>query len=82
MITYENNCVDCPTEMGCLGCSCPYKDSQNIICDNCRCDNANYRIDGYDFCEECAKKYFQDAFDGLTISEQATILDFDYYKYR
>ena len=74
MRKYKNDCVGCPPEMGCLGGSCPYVDVPYDYCDICGSDNAEYRIEGKDYCETCAKAYLQDAVDELTISELAELL--------
>ena len=55
MRKYENHCVDCPREMGCLGSSCPYVNVPVDYCDECGSDNAEYVIDGDDLCEDCAE---------------------------
>ena len=35
MIKYENECVGCPKEMGCLGSACPYRNVPHLYCDEC-----------------------------------------------
>lgn len=77
MRKYENECVGCPTEMGCLGSSCPYINVPRDYCDSCGKEGATYRIDGEDYCEDCAKEYLQDVFDDLTITEKADALEVD-----
>lgn len=54
MITYENGCVGCPSDMGCLGSSCPYMDMPVACCDRCE-DKAEefYEFDGEYLCEDC-----------------------------
>lgn len=49
-----------------------------ITCDECGEEGAVYEIDGSDYCEECAKKYIQDCFDDLTLSEKAKMLDINF----
>lgn len=71
MRKYENYCVSCPSEIGCLGRSCPYVDVPVDYCDVCGREGATYRIDGEDYCEECAKRYFEDLFSDMTIMEMA-----------
>lgn len=75
MRKYENQCVGCPPEMGCLGNSCPYKKVPIDYCDQCEGENAEYRIDGKDYCEDCATQYLQEIFDNLTVCEKAETLD-------
>ena len=38
MIEYEDECVGCPPEMGCLGNSCRYKNVKHLYCDKCNAD--------------------------------------------
>ena len=74
MIVYEDRCVMCPPEMGCLGNDCPKLHVPVHQCDICRRYVADYQIDGEDYCETCAKKYIQDAFDDLSLQEKADLL--------
>ena len=73
----ENECVGCPPHMGCLGSTCPYKNVERIICDDCgyECDEDCYIIDEKDYCEECALNYIQSVFDDLTLCEKAEALN-------
>lgn len=77
MRKYENECVGCPPERGCLGSQCPYVDVPRDYCDLCGTEGATYRIDGEDYCEDCAKEFLRDMFDNLTITEKAEILGID-----
>lgn len=77
MRKYENQCIGCPKEMGCLGSSCPYVNVPVDYCDDCGFEGAEYKIDGEDYCEDCAKKYLKSAFDDLTITEMAEAIDVD-----
>ena len=54
MITYENQCVGCPPEIGCIGDSCKYKHVPILICDQCK-DEAErlYWFGRKQLCEEC-----------------------------
>lgn len=79
MRKYENHCVDCPREMGCLGSSCPYVNVPVDYCDECGSDNAEYVIDGDDLCEDCAEKYLKEVFNDLTLYEKAEAVDIDIY---
>lgn len=54
MIAYENECVGCPKEMGCLGSSCPNRNVEHLYCDRCGDDcEVLYDVDGEQLCEEC-----------------------------
>lgn len=35
MVVFENECVGCPTEMGCYGQSCPNRNVPHYFCDKC-----------------------------------------------
>lgn len=60
MIRFEDQCVGCPTEMGCLGSVCPYMNVPVLICDECHeyVDDL-YWYDGEQICEECLLKKFE-----------------------
>lgn len=53
MITYENECVGCPPEIGCMGSACPYRYVPHYYCDNC--GRELYEVDDNDrqICTEC-----------------------------
>ena len=60
MITYEDECVGCPTEMGCMGSACPYRNVPHLYCDKCEDDVEKlYKYDGEELCEECLLKEFE-----------------------
>ena len=60
MIKYEDECVGCPPEMGCLGNSCRYKNVKHLYCDRCGEDCEElYVFDGEVLCEECLKANFE-----------------------
>ena len=49
MITYEDECVGCPTELGCMGNACPNRDIKHLYCDKCGDDVEKlYKYDGED----------------------------------
>ena len=60
MITYEDECVGCPTEIGCMGSSCPNRNVKHLYCDKCKEDVEKlYKYDGQEICEECLLKEFE-----------------------
>ena len=60
MIKYENECVGCPKEMGCMGDSCPNRDVQHLYCDRCGADCEElYMFDTEELCEDCLKGSFE-----------------------
>lgn len=76
MTKYEDGCVNCPRELGCIGANCPRYEVQSIYCEFCG-EPAEYKIEGDDYCEDCAKKYLQDVFGNLSVREMANILGED-----
>lgn len=74
MKVYENQCVGCPPEMGCLGSVCPYKNVPVNYCDQCDGADAVYKIEGKYYCEDCAALYLRDVYNELSISEKADML--------
>lgn len=51
-----NDCVGCPTEMGCLGACCKYANVEHIYCDKCNCEidgTIHYTDDGRELCSHC-----------------------------
>lgn len=56
MIKYENECVGCPKEKGCIGDFCRYKSVPHYFCDRCKeeVDAGDlYFYDGEQLCAEC-----------------------------
>lgn len=78
----ENHCCDCAVPgYPCRGSSCELRRVPVDYCDSDGCDNnAEYRIDGDDYCEDCANEYLQNEFDNLTLSEKAEALKVDLEK--
>lgn len=55
MVRYEDQCVGCPKEMGCLGSTCPYMNVRILECDKCQAEvDRLYVVDGQQLCESCA----------------------------
>lgn len=77
MVKRENHCCDCAVPgYPCMGSSCPYVNIPVYYCDICDNDtHAEYDIDNGHYCEYHAKEYLKEAFDDLTLSEQAELLD-------
>ena len=64
MVKYENECVGCPPEMGCLGDSCPNRNVMHLYCDKFQDDvEVLYDYDGEELCEEC----LLDSFEKITL---------------
>ena len=57
MITYEDECVGCPTEMGCMGSACPNRNVPHLYCDRCKEEVDDlYEWDGKQVCIDCIVK--------------------------
>ena len=78
MIKYENHCCDCAVPAyPCLGNACPNVNVPVYYCDICDNDTyAEYDIDGEHYCEKCAKEYFKEMFENLSVDEQAHLFDY------
>ena len=63
MIRYEDECVGCPPEMGCLGSGCPNRNVPHYYCDKCGEEYSPeelYDYDGEIMCKECLIEYLMD----------------------
>lgn len=59
MLKYENECVGCPSEMGCVGYGCAYRNVPHYYCDDCgdEIDGEVYGDDGHEhLCVHCLCK--------------------------
>lgn len=59
MIITEDFCVGCPPELGCLGNSCPNRNVQVRVCDQCEEPEQLYRYDDKELCLECLLDYIE-----------------------
>ena len=56
-LRYENECVGCPPERGCMGSACPFQNVPIWSCDNCgEEDEPIYEFDGKELCIKCIKE--------------------------
>ena len=54
MIRYENECVSCPSNMGCIGDACIYRYNPVYICDGCGEEvDEMFEHDGEQLCLDC-----------------------------
>lgn len=53
MIEYEDGCVGCPPELGCLGDSCPNRKIIHTYCDCCGEEEQLYWYEEEQLCKEC-----------------------------
>lgn len=56
MIFFEDECVDCPKEIGCIGDNCIYKNVPHFCCDECDNETELYEFEGSQLCLECIKR--------------------------
>ena len=57
MITYEDECVGCSTELGCMGSACPYWNVPHLYCDKCEQEVDDlYEWDDEQVCIDCIVK--------------------------
>lgn len=75
MLRYENQCVGCPPEKGCIGKSCPYMNIPVRYCDVCG-DYAKYNLENEsDICADCARKLLQKIFCDISISRKEKLFN-------
>lgn len=71
MIKYENQCVGCPTEMGCIGSACKYMDVPVFYCDECKSDvDKLYEFNGYEYCDCCLAEIAVQDFNDMSNEEK------------
>ena len=59
MTRYENQCVDCPSEMGCTKPYCKYWNVPIWVCDECGDEEVDlYEFEGQELCSRCVLKKF------------------------
>ena len=64
MIKYEDECVGCPPEMGCLGSACPNRNIPRYYCDKCGEEvDAYFDINGEMVCDDCAHDILIEMYD-------------------
>ena len=49
----ENECVGCPSEMGCIGSSCKYLNVTRYYCDYCKDETTLYHYNDDEVCLDC-----------------------------
>ena len=59
-IRCEDECVGCPSELGCLGDACIYRNVPHLYCDRCECEYEElYVLGDEQVCEDCLKDNFE-----------------------
>ena len=57
MVTYEDECVGCSSEMGCLGSVCPNRNVKHYYCDKCGDEFEKiYYHNGDQLCIDCIEE--------------------------
>lgn len=85
MIRFENECVGCPPNMGCMGAGCPNRHVPYLICDKCGQDAEElYNTENGQLCSDCVEGDKED----YEIINPDNVCDFvpyededDYYDY-
>lgn len=79
MVTYENECVGCPPEMGCMGSACLYRNVPHYYCDKCGCETKTLYEIGNEgqMCVECVENFVNEEFEGLSLRDKFVALDLD-----
>lgn len=80
MRVIEDRCVSCPDEMDCVGISCPNRNAIIYICDFCKSEKAEYRINSDDYCKYCADRYLSELFSELSVTEKLEALGVKLYE--
>lgn len=60
MKTIENECLDCPKEIGCLGSTCPNRNVPHYYCDECKEEETLYHFEGEELCIYCIEKRLEE----------------------
>ena len=90
MIKFENECVGCPKEMGCLGSGCPYTHVPHLYCDKCDAEvETLYNTEEGQLCEDCTANCVEgdiEDYDDITADNACDYVpydnsDDDYYNY-
>ena len=60
MTKYEDECVCCSPEMGCMGNNCTNRNVKHLYCDECHADyDELYVVGDEELCEDCLKEQFE-----------------------
>ena len=86
MIRFENECVGCPPNMGCMGSGCPYSHVPYLVCDECGEDVEKlYDTAHGQLCEDCATSEEKEECGKITEDNVSDYCepegDDDYYDY-
>lgn len=59
MVEYEDECVGCPPNLGCLGSSCPNRNVPHYYCDECQDETKLYKFNDMELCIDCIKEMLE-----------------------
>lgn len=59
MVEYENECVGCPTELGCIGDGCQHRKVPHYYCDECGEETKLYRLGEKEYCKDCVIQFLE-----------------------
>lgn len=60
MVVYENECIDCPSELGCFGISCTKRNVLHMTCDKCKEEvDELYETENGQLCADCVLGMFE-----------------------
>lgn len=63
---YEDECVGCPPERGCLGSCCPYKNVLHWRCDGCGDEDVPlYEFEDKELCMGCIEQSLTQVNEGV-----------------
>lgn len=68
----ESDCVSCG--LPCSGRSCPHWERMYFECDKCGSEDVICKIDGDDYCEDCAKKIINKEWFNKSLNEKISAL--------
>lgn len=75
MIKYENECVGCPTEMGCIGSACRYMNVPHYYCDECGYEaDELYEYYGDELCLYCLDKIAEEDFKEMSKEDRVELV--------
>lgn len=82
MLKYENECVGCPPNMGCLGGACPYRNVPVWVCDKCGEEAEElWKYEGEELCQDCLLETIPKAEESDHRDEEDDVYDRADYEY-
>jgi len=82
MLKYEDECVGCPPNMGCLGGACPYRNVPVWVCDKCGEEAEElWKYEGEELCQDCLLQTIPKAEESDHREEEDDVYDRADYEY-